>query len=217
MLTTTGLAPGAMVHGAPELSEPELRAIVEPRPMTGPAGHVPRPGRRVRPALGRGRRHVSVEHAWLADEAAIEALAASGAWLVPTLVVTDVNRTLPGLTPVQRERQDLIERSHRASTETADQAGRSDRDRHRHGRGRRDVGHGVAGDRPARRPRGAGDGRDPGRDVVRGAAARHRCGVGSVEVGKLADLVLVDGDPIVDLGVLARPVGVWQGGQPVSA
>ena len=65
----------------------------------------------------------SVEHAWLADRAAIEALARSGAFLVPTLVVTDVNRTLPGLTPVQRERQDLIERRHRASTEAAIELG----------------------------------------------------------------------------------------------
>ena len=47
----------------------------------------------------------------------------SGAFLVPTLVVTDVNRTLPGLTPVQRERQDLIERRHRASTEAAIELG----------------------------------------------------------------------------------------------
>ena len=65
----------------------------------------------------------SVEHAWLADRAAIEALAASGAFLVPTLVVTDVNRTLGGLTPVQRERQDMIERRQRASVETAIELG----------------------------------------------------------------------------------------------
>ena len=31
MLTTTGLAPGRIVHGAPELTEAEIRAIV-PRP-----------------------------------------------------------------------------------------------------------------------------------------------------------------------------------------
>src|SRR4029078_7735354 len=61
----------------------------------------------------------SVEHAWLADRASLDTLAASGAFLVPTLVVTDVNRTLPGLARVQRERQDLIERRHRASTEAA--------------------------------------------------------------------------------------------------
>ena len=37
--------------------------------------------------------------------------------------MTDVNRTLPDLTPVQRERQDLIERRHRASTEAAIELG----------------------------------------------------------------------------------------------
>ena len=39
--------------------------------------------------------------------------------------------------------------------------------------------------------------------------------VGTIEVGKAADLVLVDGDPLVDLAVLARPVAVWQGGEAV--
>ena len=37
--------------------------------------------------------------------------------------MTDVNRELPGLTPVQRERQDLIERRHRASCEAAIELG----------------------------------------------------------------------------------------------
>jgi imidazolonepropionase-like amidohydrolase len=107
MLTTTGLAPGAMVHGAPELTAQELRAVV-----TTAAGL----GRRVmchaqdsesvRRSAAAGV--ASIEHAWLADEGAIDALAVSGAWLVPTLVVTDVNRTLPDLTATQRERQDLI-------------------------------------------------------------------------------------------------------------
>jgi imidazolonepropionase-like amidohydrolase len=39
--------------------------------------------------------------------------------------------------------------------------------------------------------------------------------VGTVEPGKWADLVLVDGDPLTDLGVLARPVEVWQRGRAV--
>ena len=34
MLTTTGLAPGRMVHGAPELTEAELRAIVRDAPAS---------------------------------------------------------------------------------------------------------------------------------------------------------------------------------------
>src|SRR4029077_6506522 len=61
--------------------------------------------------------------AWLADRASLGVLAASGAFLVPTLVRADVNRTLPRLTRVQRERQDLIERRHRASTEAAIELG----------------------------------------------------------------------------------------------
>ena len=109
----------------------------------------------------------SVEHAWLADRAAIEALAASGAFLVPTLVVTDVNRTLGGLTPVQRERQDMIERRQRASVETAIELGVPARDRDRHGRGRRDGRHGLARDRPDPRARREPDGRDPRGDLGR--------------------------------------------------
>jgi imidazolonepropionase-like amidohydrolase len=42
--------------------------------------------------------------------------------------------------------------------------------------------------------------------------------LGTVEAGKLADLFVVDGDPSVDIGVLAdrRPVAVLKGGQLVS-
>jgi imidazolonepropionase-like amidohydrolase len=40
---------------------------------------------------------------------------------------------------------------------------------------------------------------------------------GSIEVGKLADLVLVEGDPLVDLARLVDPVAVWQGGRSISA
>jgi imidazolonepropionase-like amidohydrolase len=42
--------------------------------------------------------------------------------------------------------------------------------------------------------------------------------LGTVEAGKLADLVVVDGDPSVDIGVLAdrRPVAVFKGGELVS-
>ena len=118
MLTTTGLPPGVDVFGAPELSGDELRSVVSVASAAGRRvmAHA-QDTESVRRCAIAGV--TSVEHAWLADESAIEAVASSGAWLVPTLVVTDVNRTLPGLTPVQRERQDLIEIRHRASTEAA--------------------------------------------------------------------------------------------------
>jgi imidazolonepropionase-like amidohydrolase len=40
--------------------------------------------------------------------------------------------------------------------------------------------------------------------------------VGEVTPGKLADLVLVDGDPLADLARLAEPVLVLQGGVEVG-
>jgi len=106
MLTTTGLPPGEDVFGAPELSEDELRGVVSVARATDRRvmAHA-QDSESVRRCATAGV--TSVEHAWLADEAAIEVVATSGAWLVPTLVVTDVNRTLAGVTPVQRERQDL--------------------------------------------------------------------------------------------------------------
>jgi imidazolonepropionase-like amidohydrolase len=215
MLTTTGLAPGRMVHGAPELREDELRAIVGTAAETGIAvmSHA-QDSESVRRSAGAGVR--SVEHAWLADRAAIEAVARSGAWLVPTLVVTDVNRTLPGLSAIQRERQDLIERSHRASTEAA-------------------IGFGIR----------LATGTDTGEvgvtsDMVwREIALLHEHGatpmaaikaatssaalllrvddlVGTVEVGKVADLLLVDGDPLTDLRRLSTPRTVIQAGSIIG-
>jgi imidazolonepropionase-like amidohydrolase len=216
MLTTTGLPPGAMVFGAPELSADELRAIVET------AGELDRrvmshaqDSESVRRSVQAGV--ASVEHAWLADEGAIEALAASGAYLVPTLVVTDVNRTLPGLTPVQRERQDLIERLHRVSSETAIRLGVPLA-------AGTDTGEvGVTADMVWREIALIHDHGASAMAAIKAAtsSAARLLGVdrdtGSIEVGKLADLVLLEGDPLVDLSRLASPVAVWQGGRSVSA
>jgi imidazolonepropionase-like amidohydrolase len=40
--------------------------------------------------------------------------------------------------------------------------------------------------------------------------------LGTVEVGKLADLLIVEGDPLADLGALARPLLVVHDGQIVA-
>ncbi len=215
MLTTTGLAPGAMVHGAPELTLEELQAIVTTATELGRRVmcHA-QDSESVRRSAAAGV--TSVEHAWLADEAAIDALAVSGGWLVPTLVVTDVNRTLPGLTAVQRERQDLIERRHRISTETAIRLGISVAT----GTDTGEVG--VTADMVWREIvllRDHGASAMAALKAATSAAARL-LGVdgdtGTIEVGKLADLVLVEGDLLAELTTLARPVSVWQGGRVVS-
>lgn len=214
MLTTTGLAPGRMVHGAPELTEDEVRAVVETAAeLRVPVMSHAQDSASVRRSASAGV--ASVEHAWLADQAAIEALAASGAWLVPTLVVTDVNRTLAGLTPVQRERQDLIERTHRASTEAAIRLGVPLAT----GTDTGEVG--VTADMVWREIRLLHEhGASPIAAIQAATSSAARLlGVapetGSVEVGKLADLVLIDGDPLSDLRRLAAPVAVIQAGRRV--
>jgi imidazolonepropionase-like amidohydrolase len=216
MLTTTGLPPGATVFGAPELSEAELRSIVATADELGRRVmcHA-QDSESVRRSAAAGV--ASVEHAWLADEAAIEAVARSGAWLVPTLVVTDVNRTLPGLTPVQRERQDLIERTHRASTEFAIRLGIPMAT----GTDTGEVG--VTADMVWREVALLVDHGLPAMTALKAAtsSAATLLGVdsetGTIEVGKVADLVLVDGDPLTDPAALGRPAGVWQAGRAVSA
>jgi imidazolonepropionase-like amidohydrolase len=40
--------------------------------------------------------------------------------------------------------------------------------------------------------------------------------VGTIEAGKIADLILVDGDPLDDLGRLAKPRQVMRAGQFVA-
>jgi imidazolonepropionase-like amidohydrolase len=214
MLTTTGLAPGRMVYGDAELTEPEIGAMVaEARTLkVRVMSHAQGPESIVASA----RAGVdSVEHAWLADRPAIEALAESGAYLVPTLVVTDVNRDLPGLTPVQRERQDLIERMHRASCEAAIELGVPMA-------AGTDTGEvGVTADMVWREIALLNDHGASAMAAIKAATsgAARLLGldgeVGTVEPGRLADLVLVSGDPLVDLGRLASPTMVVQAGRIV--
>ncbi|OGO55181.1 MAG: hypothetical protein A2Z32_06875, partial [Chloroflexi bacterium RBG_16_69_14] len=215
MLTTTGLAPGQMVHGDAELTESEIAAIVAEarrhhiRVMSHAQGSDS--------VIASARAGVdSVEHAWLADRAAIEAVAASGAFLVPTLVVTDVNRDLSGLTPVQRARQDLIERLHRGSCEAAIEFGVQIAT----GTDTGEVG--VTSDMVWREIALIHDhGASPMAAIQAATSAAARLlglddEVGSVEPGKVADLVLVECDPLTDLRRLAVPSVVMQGGRVVA-
>ena len=214
MLTTTGLAPGRIVHGRAELTETEIGAIVaEARTLdVRVMSHAQGP----ESVVASARAAVdSVEHAWLADRPAIEALAESGGYLVPTLVVTDVNRDLPGLTPAQRARQDLIERTHRVSCEAAIELGVPIATG-------TDCGEvGVTADMVWREIALLHDHGASPMAAIRAAtsAAATLLGldeVGVVAAGRLADLVLVAGDPLVDLGRLASPTMVVQAGRIVA-
>lgn len=215
MLTTTGLAPGAIVNGAPELTEAQIAAIVQEARRAGlrVMSHAQGPESVVASARGGAD---SVEHAWLADEAALEVVAASGAALVPTLVVTDVNRDLPGLTRVQRERQDLIEIRHRASCEAAIRLGIPIV-------AGTDTGEvGVTADMVWREIALIRDHGASAMDAVRAGTSRAAAllgiedEVGAISAGRVADLFLVEGDPLEDLRRLSRPALVLQGGRAVG-
>jgi imidazolonepropionase-like amidohydrolase len=215
MLTTTGLAPGAMVHGAPELTDVQIAAIVQEARRHGlrVMSHAQDGESVIRSARGGAD---SVEHAWLADPAALEVLAATGAALVPTLIVTDVNRDLPGLTPIQRERQDHIELRHRASCETAIRLGIPIV-------AGTDTGEvGVTSDMVWREMALIRDHGASAMDAVRAGTSRAAellgidDAVGSVREGAVADLLLVEGDPLEDLRRLGRPALVLQGGRAVG-
>jgi imidazolonepropionase-like amidohydrolase len=211
MLTTTGLAGSRVVNGAPELTLDELRVIVETATELGVnvMSHA-QDSESVRRSAVAGV--ASVEHAWLADRPATEALAASGAFLVPTLVVTDVNRALGGLTPVQRERQDMIERRQHASTEAAIELGVPLAT----GTDTGEVG--VTADmvwREIALIHAHGAAPMAAIQAATSAAARLLgidAETGTIEPGKLADLILVDGDPLADLARLATPTVVIQRG-----
>ena len=127
--------------------------------------------------------------------------------------MTDVNRELPGLTPVQRERQDLIERRHRASCEAAIELGIPLAT----GTDTGEVG--VTADMVWREIVLL---RDHGLSAMAAIAAATSVGarllglddeIGTVEPGKRADLLLVEGDPLADLARLGEP-RVGDAGRP---
>jgi imidazolonepropionase-like amidohydrolase len=157
----------------------------------------------------------SVEHAFLADEAALETLVEHGTTLVPTLTVTAVWHDLADLSPAARARQDEIERLHRRSCETAIRLGvqvASGTDT------------GVRGVMPEMLWREVVLLHDHGATPMQAIQAATSTAaallgiedeVGTIEAGKAADLILVDGDPLLDLRRLASPRLVMHAGSLV--
>ncbi|HET7473502.1 MAG TPA: amidohydrolase family protein [Candidatus Limnocylindrales bacterium] len=156
----------------------------------------------------------SIEHGVYLDEEAIELMLRNGTWFVPTLVAAegvvaaaDAGVRLP---PPVVEKARMVLEVHRAAFRNAVQAGvriamGTDSGVTPHGRNLRELELMVAG------------GMTPAAALEAATrSAAQLLGVddelGTVEAGKLADLVVVAGDRLDLTDLAARVEGVWKGG-----
>lgn len=201
----------------PQLSEAELRVAVEEAAATGRHvfAHAQSPAG-ITNALRAGVR--SIEHGIHLDDACIELMLASGAWLVPTLVaplsVVEAAEAGVAMSPVVVRKAVEVVAAHTDSVARAAAAGvriamGTDSGVGPHGQNLRELG------------LMAGCGMSPAAVLhAATASAAELCGLGDVAgrvaPGMAADLVVLDGDPY-DLADLApRVAQVWQAGRLVD-
>ena len=199
------------VAGVEELTRDEVTAIVREatRLHRRVMSHAQSSGAVVNSAKGGV---ASVEHAFLADRAALETLKSCGTTLVPTLTVTDVWSDIPGVGDDIRANQANLSVVHRRSCETAISLGiplATGTDC------------GVRGVMPSMVWREIWNMHDHGLsavDAIRAGTvnAARLIGiedeVGTVQVGRRADLILAPGNPLHDLRRLSRLRLVMQNG-----
>ena len=143
----------------------------------------------------------TIEHGGWLDEEAVAEMATRGTWYIPTFAVYRWHGTIgPAF---KQARAAAMRQDHLKSFELARGARHQDRDGHRHRRVRlRRYGArvGVAG---------RGPDSPPGEAIevsTRRSAECMRLGreVGTLETGKRADLLVVDGNPLLDITMLRR-------------
>lgn len=202
------------VAGVEELTLDEVSAIVREasRLQRRVMSHAQSSGAVVNSAKGGV---ASVEHAFLADEAALEVVKACGTTLVPTLTVTDVWSDIPGVGEDIRANQRNLSVVHRRSCETAIRLGIPLATG-------TDCGvRGVLSDMVWREVWNMHDHGLSAMDAIRAGTVNGarligiEHDVGTVEVGKRADLVLAPGNPLQDLKRLASLRLVMQNGSIV--
>lgn len=154
-------------------------------------------------ALSAGVR--SIEHGSILDEPTAKRMAAQDAYLVPTLVIIEILSRVEALPAFSRAKMNLVHAEMRNSLDRAIAAGVN-------------IGSGsdLLGPRQRRRatelvekarhmgPMGAI------MSATKTNAALFQIGdrIGTIEPGKDADLIIVDGDPLADIGVLTQSANV---------
>jgi imidazolonepropionase-like amidohydrolase len=215
-------------YDEPQLTVTEIRAVVEEAADRGKAVAAHAEGTEgIRRALDAGVH--SIEHGWFLDEKCVDAMVQQGTWWVPTLALVELG--------LERRRADAGGAWSRA--QLADEAVKEE---HIHrlqleqiplwreavARGVKvamgtDQSHRLLVGENLRELRFMRDwlGMSPMEVIVASTSRAAECigrpRLGSLEEGKVADVLVVEGDPLADLTVLERRAGlrmVMKGGVP---
>ncbi len=201
----------ADVHFSPE----ELAAAVEEAGRRGvPVMAHAHATEGIKMAVRAGVR--SIEHGTFLDDEAIALLVERGTWLVPTLYIGDyyIEQGSP-----EGYQDKMVELSRRYRDEHYDWVGRAIRAGVKIA-----VGSDFGGYSPELNAREIAALVEAGMTPIEAIQAATRVGaellgwddrIGTIEAGKLADLVAVPGDPLADLAALERPLFVMLGGRVV--
>lgn len=202
--------------GARQFSTPELEAIVTESHALGRKVAAHAHGTSGIEAAARAGAD-SIEHGSILDDEAVRLMKEHGTWLVPTLLAGETveARGKSGSLPAWAVDKalavrPLMEGSFRRAVKAGVKvAFGTDSGVSEHGRNAREfelmVGAGMA-------PMDAIVAATLNAATLLGVAADR----GTIEAGKRADLVAVAGDPLADIGVLARPVAVFKDGRPIE-
>jgi len=160
----------------------------------------------------------SIEHGYGADRESLEMMKAHGTFLVPTVGVIDalveLHKNDP-ITPEQRQRREAFLQSIQQSVKQAMSLGVK-------------IASGFDASAPERQGRNADElvaltkrGMPP-LEVIRAATVNAaklmgwQENIGAIEVGKYADLIAVEGNPLTDIAVLQQVKFVMKGGAIVK-
>ena len=221
LMATGGILTQGNEIGAAQLEEAEMRAAIEEADKAGKLTAVHAHGASgIRNGIRAGVQ--SVEHAYFLDDEGIDLMLKRDVWLVPTAAAVDLvvrNGVDSGIRPDVVEKAEAAIESQRASCAKALRSGvrvamgtDAGTPWNRHGENAQELAALVSlGMSPMDAIQAT---------TIRGAELLGLSDrLGTVEVGKAADILVVDGDPLEDISVLCAPERistVFQDGEIVA-